>query len=329
MEIYSGNWHYCQTRRYAFRLLLITRVEKKRCERRPSFTALRTGLGSSTVTVKATDEVLSKVAELHYKPWGENRYTSGTTPTTLRFTGQPQESTLGGTEGLYFYGSRWYDPYLNRWINPDPIIPNPGNPLDFDRYSYVRYNPLRFVDPSGHMPCDGKYFGDVCTSSSWNLTETDLIEAIEYEYGIDKETEAIDELDLGELTDFYQNPIQYVMRENTKINAHKLQEICGWNPYCLFEFETRVKWAEFTDVLAVTDLAKMGGITAFTGIFTIGMGAAVLVACTGSANPLICAGFGILMGPNIVFSGVATTLLYKGTREYFLEEFTEIDVREK
>jgi hypothetical protein len=33
---------------------------------------------------------------LSYKPWGETRYTSGTTPTSVRYTGQHEESGLGG-----------------------------------------------------------------------------------------------------------------------------------------------------------------------------------------------------------------------------------------
>lgn len=41
--------------------------------------------------------------------------------------------------------------YLNRWAQPDSIIPDPSNPLDFDRYSYVRNNPINYVDPTGHF----------------------------------------------------------------------------------------------------------------------------------------------------------------------------------
>jgi hypothetical protein len=32
------------------------------------------------------------------------------------------------------------------------IIPSPGNVLDWDRYLYVRNNPLKYNDPSGHNP---------------------------------------------------------------------------------------------------------------------------------------------------------------------------------
>ena len=100
-------------------------------------------LGSTSITATSTG---AKGAEVRYKPWGENRYTSGTTLTTFRFTGQRQESGIG----LYFYNARWYDPYLNRWIQPDTIIPNPNNTLDWDRYSYTKNNPIRYNDPTGH-----------------------------------------------------------------------------------------------------------------------------------------------------------------------------------
>jgi hypothetical protein len=55
---------------------------------------------------------------------------------------------------LYYYGARWYDPALGRFIQPDTIVPDPGNPADFDRYAYVRNNPPRYRDPSGHCGVD-------------------------------------------------------------------------------------------------------------------------------------------------------------------------------
>jgi len=53
-------------------------------------------------------------------------------------------------------------PYLNRFIQPDSIVPDPSNPQAYNRYSYVYGNPLRYIDPSGHDPrCgpDGIYCG--------------------------------------------------------------------------------------------------------------------------------------------------------------------------
>jgi hypothetical protein len=62
---------------------------------------------------------------------------------------------------LYFYGARFYDSQLGRFIQADTLIPDPGNVLDWDRYSYVRNNPLRYVDPSGHAaaPPMHDYYG--------------------------------------------------------------------------------------------------------------------------------------------------------------------------
>ena len=44
--------------------------------------------------------------------------------------------------------------YLNRWTQPDTIVPNSNNPLAYDRYAYGFNNPLRYNDPSGHFPFD-------------------------------------------------------------------------------------------------------------------------------------------------------------------------------
>jgi RHS repeat-associated protein len=88
--------------------------------------------------------------EQRYKPWGEQRYPTdaSTLPTTFQFTGQRIESGLS----LYYYGARWYDSALGRFISPDSLIPDPYNSLDWDRYQYVRSNPIRWNDPSGHRP---------------------------------------------------------------------------------------------------------------------------------------------------------------------------------
>jgi hypothetical protein len=48
------------------------------------------------------------------------------------------------------------------------MIPDPGNPLDWDRYQYVRSNPVRYTDPSGHraVDCD-KEGGDCKVDPEW------------------------------------------------------------------------------------------------------------------------------------------------------------------
>jgi len=61
--------------------------------------SLRAGLGSTALTVNSSGV---RVAELRYRPYGETRYTCGTTPTTFNFTGQRLDSSTN----LLYYGAR-------------------------------------------------------------------------------------------------------------------------------------------------------------------------------------------------------------------------------
>ncbi len=81
-----------------------------------------------------------------YDPWGKVSRTEGNVDPERRFTGQ----ILDPESGLYYYGARYYDPELGRFISPDPIVPSPGDPQSLNRYSYVRNNPVKYIDPTGH-----------------------------------------------------------------------------------------------------------------------------------------------------------------------------------
>ena len=105
-------------------------------------------LGSTAVTATSGGGWYS---ELRYYPWGGTRYSSGTTPTSYRYTGQREAEV-----GLYYYGARYYDPQLGRFASPDTIIPQQQGSQAWDRYSYTNNNPVKYTDPSGH----GAYCGD-------------------------------------------------------------------------------------------------------------------------------------------------------------------------
>ncbi|MBU2541138.1 MAG: RHS repeat-associated core domain-containing protein, partial [Candidatus Omnitrophica bacterium] len=49
-----------------------------------------------------------------------------------------------------FYGARYYDPEIGRFITPDTIVQAPSDPQSLNRYAYCRNNPLNLIDPSGH-----------------------------------------------------------------------------------------------------------------------------------------------------------------------------------
>ena len=71
----------------------------------------------------------------------------GTLNVKHKFTGQELDSE----SGLYYYGARYYDPEIGRFISPDSIVQDYTNPQSLNRYSYCRNNPIILTDPSGHL----------------------------------------------------------------------------------------------------------------------------------------------------------------------------------
>jgi RHS repeat-associated protein len=85
-----------------------------------------------------------------YKPFGEifteRIYDPNSETPNFFYTGK----RLDRETGLYYYGARYYDPVLGKFITPDTIVPNPNNPQDLNRYSYCSNNPINYTDPTGH-----------------------------------------------------------------------------------------------------------------------------------------------------------------------------------
>jgi len=60
-----------------------------------------------------------------------------------------------GHEHLYDFGlinmnGRVYDPFVARFLSPDPIIQDTENSQNYNGYSYCNNNPLKYTDPSGY-----------------------------------------------------------------------------------------------------------------------------------------------------------------------------------
>lgn len=56
-----------------------------------------------------------------------------------------QSKRKDGETGLMYFGQRYYDPQIRRWISPDPLGTIDGpNP-----YTFTRNNPFKYVDPFG------------------------------------------------------------------------------------------------------------------------------------------------------------------------------------
>jgi RHS repeat-associated protein len=72
----------------------------------------------------------------------------------MRFSSKPWLAHNGSnTEGLYYYGYRFYDPLTQRWLNRDPS----GEDGGLNLYAFVNNNPITRID---HLGLDGSGGGD-------------------------------------------------------------------------------------------------------------------------------------------------------------------------
>ncbi|HXR61375.1 MAG TPA: RHS repeat-associated core domain-containing protein, partial [Solirubrobacterales bacterium] len=99
---------------------------------------------SSSVTLEL-DQEAAVVSYEEYFPYGGTAYQAVRSQTEV-----PRRRRHAGKErdeesGLYYYGARYYAPWLGRWLSVDPEGLKDGpNP-----YLYVHANPIAFVDPTG------------------------------------------------------------------------------------------------------------------------------------------------------------------------------------
>ena len=96
-------------------------------------------MGSNIVL---TDDNQNVLARYEYDVFGAIRNETGTSDNTRKFTGKEFDAD----SNLYYYGARYYDPYIGRFTQRDPA----GDGVNW--YAYTRNNPLKFVDPNGTEP---------------------------------------------------------------------------------------------------------------------------------------------------------------------------------
>ena len=88
-----------------------------------------------------TDENKGRVESATYHPFGG---VSQEGSEHYLFTGKEKDST-----GLYYFGARYYDPEIGRFLTRDTLNGTLSNPQSLNKYTYCFNNPLKYIDPSG------------------------------------------------------------------------------------------------------------------------------------------------------------------------------------
>ena len=61
------------------------------------------------------------------------------------YTGKEREQEIG----LAYFGARWYNADMGRYISCDPSAIKIEEPVNINKYQYCANNPLKYVDPTG------------------------------------------------------------------------------------------------------------------------------------------------------------------------------------
>ena len=115
---------------------------------------LNSHLQSNTLEL---DDKAQTLSYEHYYPYGGTALIAGKNKTQVqqkryRYTGKERDDG----SGLCYYGARYLAPWLTRWISPDSA----GAVDGLNLYAYVKNNPLKYTDPTGHIV--------VIPTISWN-----------------------------------------------------------------------------------------------------------------------------------------------------------------
>jgi RHS repeat-associated protein len=88
-----------------------------------------------------TDESGTIVTDVTYEPFGKGTRTG---EESFLYTGKEADST-----GLSYYGARYYDPELGRFLTRDPLAGKKAVPQSLNQYTYCLNNAVKLVDPAG------------------------------------------------------------------------------------------------------------------------------------------------------------------------------------
>ncbi|MBX8572980.1 RHS repeat domain-containing protein, partial [Pseudomonas cichorii] len=104
-------------------------------------------LGSNTLELDQQGNLISQES---YYPFGGTAWWAARSAVeakykTIKYSGKERDAS-----GLYYYGFRYYAPWLQRWISPDPF----GISAGLNLYEFVKNTPIRLLDINGLVGTD-------------------------------------------------------------------------------------------------------------------------------------------------------------------------------
>jgi RHS repeat-associated protein len=120
------------------------------------------------------DTNLAMVASYRYDPFGNTIGEDGDLADINVYRFSSKE--FHANSGLYYYGYRWYDPNLQRWVNRDPIAERGGINL----YGFVQNSPLTHYDAGGLIAfpdCATAQAAVLTAVQAWENNQTEANEA--------------------------------------------------------------------------------------------------------------------------------------------------------
>jgi RHS repeat-associated protein len=111
------------------------------------------GSGNITYMVSSSQTL---AASYKYDPFGRTISSSGSLASANSYRFSSKE--IRRNSGMYYYGYRWYDPNLQRWVNRDPLFEKGfrtfrktkyHNAQDSNLYTFLNNQPISRTDPLG------------------------------------------------------------------------------------------------------------------------------------------------------------------------------------